>query len=114
MSENPTTKKRPLSQMRLAELREVATEMGLQDTAKMRKAELLAAIRGAQGSKPQSEENSQAKSGQKRTEKKREDSTPASKSESTGKEDSAEPRRRRRRAESNGGTPAAIQLDVKA
>lgn len=114
MSENPTTKKRPLSQMRLAELREVATEMGLQDTAKMRKAELLAAIRGAQGSKPQSEEKLQAKSGQKRTEKKREDSTPASKSESTGKEDSAEPRRRRRRAESNGGTPAAIQLDVKA
>lgn len=114
MSENPTTKKRPLSQMRLAELREVANEMGLQDTAKMRKAELLAAIRGAQGSKPQSEEKPQSKSGQKRTEDRREDSTSASKSESTGKEDSAEPRRRRRRAESNGGTPAAIQLDVKA
>ncbi|WP_072342198.1 transcription termination factor Rho [Actinomyces urinae] len=120
MSENPTTKKRPLSQMRLAELREAANEMGLQDTAKMRKAELLAAIRGAQGSKPQASEKPQAKpkpqtkSAQKPAENKREDSIPASKNESSSKADSSEPRRRRRRAESNGGTPAAIQLDVKA
>ncbi|WP_297556185.1 transcription termination factor Rho [uncultured Actinomyces sp.] len=120
MSENPTTKKRPLSQMRLAELREVAIEMGLQDTEKMRKAELLAAIRGAQGakpqadSKPQAEPQPQTKSAQIRGEEKREESTSASKSEPASKTDSSEPRRRRRRAESNGGTPAAIQLDVKA
>ncbi|EPD30760.1 transcription termination factor Rho [Gleimia europaea ACS-120-V-Col10b] len=120
MSENPTTKKRPLSQMRLAELREVAIEMGLQDTEKMRKAELLAAIRGAQGakpqadSKPQAEPQPQTKSAQNRGEEKREESTSASKSEPASKTDSSEPRRRRRRAESNGGTPAAIQLDVKA
>ncbi|WP_040316641.1 transcription termination factor Rho [Gleimia europaea] len=106
--------------MRLAELREVAIEMGLQDTEKMRKAELLAAIRGAQGakpqadSKPQAEPQPQTKSAQNRGEEKREESTSASKSEPASKTDSSEPRRRRRRAESNGGTPAAIQLDVKA
>ena len=38
--------------MRLAELREVAEEMGLQDYAKMRKPDLLAAIREARGDKP--------------------------------------------------------------
>lgn len=49
MSEN-ANKKRPLSTMRLPELRELAVELGI-DPAKMRRPELQAAIRDAQGGK---------------------------------------------------------------
>lgn len=47
LSETTTTKKRPLSTLRLAELQDLAEQMGLAVNAKMRRPELIALIREA-------------------------------------------------------------------
>lgn len=116
--------------MRLAELREVAEEMGLQDYAKMRKPDLLAAIREARGDKPRRGRGTSPKT----TENQKSDSQKDGASESQGGKDrqqqkqaeksedkgdsgdsNGEPRRRRRRAATaEAGSPESIQLDVKA
>ncbi|MDO5048768.1 MAG: transcription termination factor Rho [Actinomycetaceae bacterium] len=124
--------------MRLAELREVAEEMGLQDYAKMRKPDLLAAIRGARGDKPRGRGASQSQTSKpnegaaaagdnsqeagrqdtNRQDGARQDAQGSGKADQgkSGSEDSnEEPRRRRRRAATAGaGSPESIQLDVKA
>lgn len=110
--------------MRLAELREVADEMGLKNTSKMRKQELLATIREARGDKPRSSQKKQAESAPSqadtRDEKKSSDDTsapqPAEKSDSSATASTeSQPRKRRRRAVStSAGSPETIQLDVKA
>lgn len=63
MSETNTPKKRPLSTLRLAELQELADQMGLAANAKMRRPDLIALIRdartgGAGTQKPQEGANS--------------------------------------------------------
>lgn len=52
MSETNTPKKRPLSTLRLAELQELADQMGLAANAKMRRPELIALIREARTGAP--------------------------------------------------------------
>lgn len=109
--------------MRLAELREVADEMGLTNTAKMRKPELLAAIREARGDKPRSsqkqskqDESAPKQSRSHSAKPKTTDSNADSEAEAVSHEHSEEsPRKRRRRAVSTGqGSPETIALDVKA
>jgi transcription termination factor Rho len=120
--------------MRLAELREVAEEMGLQDYAKMRKPELLAAIREARGEKPRGgrgTSNKTTENQKSEPQKAQKDNKPAQggkdrqqqedkqadKSENKGDsgDSNGEPRRRRRRAATaEAGSPESIQLDVKA
>lgn len=110
--------------MRLAELREVADEMGLKNTSKMRKQDLLAAIREARGDKPRSSQKKQAESvpTQAETRDERQSSNQTSEPEPEQKLTSSapastesQPRKRRRRAVStSAGSPETIQLDVKA
>ncbi|MDO5720339.1 MAG: transcription termination factor Rho [Actinomycetaceae bacterium] len=124
MSENPTPKKRALSTMRLAELREVADEMGLKNTSKMRKQELLATIREARGEKPRSSQKKTTESAPSQAEPRdeRKDSSDKATPQSADASDSSAsastetpPRKRRRRAVSaSAGSPETIQLDVKA
>ncbi|MDO5728123.1 MAG: transcription termination factor Rho [Actinomycetaceae bacterium] len=117
MSENPTPKKRSLSTMRLAELREVADEMGLTNTAKMRKPELLAAIREARGDKPRSSQKTAKQDESAPKESQTQNAKPQTDSSDADSRDRSEeaPRKRRRRAVSTGqGSPETITLDVKA
>lgn len=117
MSENPTPKKRPLSQMRIAELRDLAESRGIEGFAKMRKPELLAAIREAQGSKPAKTSEQSGRNdnrGRNGNNDANEVSVKADEAPKSSEGVKEEPHRRRRRAASGGGTPEAIQLDVKA
>lgn len=113
MSDNANEKKRPLSTMRLPELREMAAALGIAPD-KMRRPELIAAIRDANGET--------ARVGRPRKEKVAENAAPTRPAEielpaakpAATDTDSDQPRKRRRRAvTTNAASPDAIVIDVK-
>ena len=105
-----------LSTMRLAELQTLAGQMGLKGTSRMRKSELVAAIREARGSSaptpdPQSAD---AASTQRAPRRDRNDST-TTESQDAAAEEAGASRPRRRRAQAAAGAPehgAAPALDL--